>query len=85
MLVRSYMPSPLLCPYSSPLPSLIDLVLLACNWSAMGDSFFVCHHLAALYAYGYVLVSYKCAKCSGSARVCFQLKYRYALQKLHVD
>lgn len=23
----------------------------------MGDSFFVCHHLAALYAYGYVLVS----------------------------
>ncbi|CAL8271313.1 unnamed protein product [Lota lota] len=32
-----------------------DLVLLACNWSTMGDSFFVCHHLAALYAYGYVL------------------------------
>lgn len=23
----------------------------------MGDGFFVCHHLAALYAYGYVLVS----------------------------
>lgn len=22
----------------------------------MGDGFFVCHHLAALYAYGYVLV-----------------------------
>ncbi|CAL8316507.1 unnamed protein product [Arctogadus glacialis] len=32
-----------------------DLVLLACNWSTMGDGFFVCHHLAALYAYGYVL------------------------------
>ncbi|XP_028842913.1 TLC domain-containing protein 4-B [Denticeps clupeoides] len=32
-----------------------DLVLLACNWSTMGDSFFVCHHLAALYAYSYVL------------------------------
>lgn len=38
-------------------PCLLDLVLLACNWSTMGDSFFVCHHLAALYAYGYVLVS----------------------------
>lgn len=35
----------------------VDLVLLATNWSTMGDSFFVCHHLAALYAYGYVLVS----------------------------
>ncbi|KAG7491594.1 hypothetical protein MATL_G00005270 [Megalops atlanticus] len=34
---------------------LYDLLLLACNWSSMGDSFFVCHHLAALYAYGYVL------------------------------
>uniref|UniRef100_A0AAQ4RBA3 TLC domain containing 4b n=1 Tax=Gasterosteus aculeatus aculeatus TaxID=481459 RepID=A0AAQ4RBA3_GASAC len=34
---------------------LYDLVLLACNWSTMGDGFFVCHHLAALYAYGYVL------------------------------
>ncbi|XP_046722300.1 TLC domain-containing protein 4-B isoform X1 [Silurus meridionalis] len=34
---------------------LYDLLLLACNWSTMGDSFFVCHHLAALYAYGYVL------------------------------
>lgn len=33
-----------------------DLLLLACNWSTMGDRFFVCHHLAALYAYGYVLV-----------------------------
>ncbi|XP_029102662.1 transmembrane protein 56-B-like isoform X3 [Scleropages formosus] len=32
-----------------------DLLLLACNWRAMGDGFFVCHHLAALYAYGYVL------------------------------
>ncbi|XP_048870120.1 TLC domain-containing protein 4-B-like isoform X1 [Brienomyrus brachyistius] len=34
---------------------LYDLLLLACNWSTMGDGFFVCHHLAALYAYGYVL------------------------------
>ncbi|XP_057673402.1 TLC domain-containing protein 4-B isoform X2 [Corythoichthys intestinalis] len=34
---------------------LYDLLLLACNWSTMGDKFFVCHHLAALYAYGYVL------------------------------
>ncbi|XP_006631690.2 TLC domain-containing protein 4-B isoform X1 [Lepisosteus oculatus] len=34
---------------------LYDLVLLACNWNTIGDSFFVCHHLAALYAYGYVL------------------------------
>ncbi|KAJ8363413.1 hypothetical protein SKAU_G00122440 [Synaphobranchus kaupii] len=34
---------------------LYDLLLLACHWSTMGDSFFVCHHLAALYAYGYVL------------------------------
>lgn len=42
---------------SSLSPCPVDLVLLACNWSTMGDSFFVCHHLAALYAYGYVLVS----------------------------
>ncbi|KAJ8345160.1 hypothetical protein SKAU_G00293530 [Synaphobranchus kaupii] len=34
---------------------LYDLVLLARNWGTMGDGFFVCHHLAALYAYGYVL------------------------------
>ncbi|XP_064170890.1 TLC domain-containing protein 4-B [Anguilla rostrata] len=34
---------------------LYDLVLLARNWATMGDSFFVCHHFAALYAYGYVL------------------------------
>ncbi|XP_030646529.1 TLC domain-containing protein 4-B isoform X2 [Chanos chanos] len=34
---------------------LYDLLLLALNWSTMGDGFFVCHHLAALYAYGYVL------------------------------
>ncbi|XP_051995462.1 TLC domain-containing protein 4-B [Xyrauchen texanus] len=32
-----------------------DLVLLARNWKTMGDVFFVCHHLAALYAYGFVL------------------------------
>ncbi|XP_018594157.1 TLC domain-containing protein 4-B [Scleropages formosus] len=34
---------------------LYDLALLACNWSTMGDGFFVCHHVAALYAYSYVL------------------------------
>ncbi|KAI1886797.1 hypothetical protein AGOR_G00199510 [Albula goreensis] len=34
---------------------LYDLLLLACHWRTLGDSFFVCHHLAALYAYGYVL------------------------------
>ncbi|XP_035261755.1 TLC domain-containing protein 4-B-like [Anguilla rostrata] len=34
---------------------LYDLLLLACHWSTMGDGFFVCHHLAALYAYGFVL------------------------------
>nr|XP_015204683.1 PREDICTED: transmembrane protein 56-B-like isoform X2 [Lepisosteus oculatus] len=38
---------------------LYDLVLLACNWNTIGDSFFVCHHLAALYAYGYVLVVFR--------------------------
>lgn len=40
---------------SSPL--VLDLVLLACNWGTMGDNFFVWHHLAAIYAYTYVLVS----------------------------
>ncbi len=45
---------------------LSDLVLLACNWSTMGDTFFVCHHLAALYAYGFVLVS--TWKCKGHER-----------------
>ncbi|XP_039628501.1 TLC domain-containing protein 4-B [Polypterus senegalus] len=34
---------------------LYDLLLLAMHWKTMGDGFFVCHHLAALYAYGYVL------------------------------
>uniref|UniRef100_A0A8D0HJD1 TLC domain-containing protein n=1 Tax=Sphenodon punctatus TaxID=8508 RepID=A0A8D0HJD1_SPHPU len=34
---------------------LYDLLLLVRYWKAMGDSLFVCHHLAALYAYGYVL------------------------------
>lgn len=44
--------------HSDPLPPcVLDLVLLACNWGTMGDSFFVCHHLAAIYAYTYVLVS----------------------------
>ncbi|XP_078540455.1 TLC domain-containing protein 4-A-like [Lissotriton helveticus] len=32
-----------------------DMLLLARYWKTMGDSFFVCHHLAVLYAYGYVL------------------------------
>uniref|UniRef100_A0A4W3GNA8 TLC domain-containing protein n=1 Tax=Callorhinchus milii TaxID=7868 RepID=A0A4W3GNA8_CALMI len=34
-----------------------DLVLLLCHWTTIGDGFFLCHHLAALYAYQYVLVS----------------------------
>ncbi|KAJ1172363.1 hypothetical protein NDU88_004210 [Pleurodeles waltl] len=34
---------------------LYDMLLLARYWKTMGDSFFVCHHLAVLYAYGYVL------------------------------
>ncbi|XP_042200675.1 TLC domain-containing protein 4-B-like [Callorhinchus milii] len=32
-----------------------DLVLLLCHWTTIGDGFFLCHHLAALYAYQYVL------------------------------
>ncbi|XP_041099436.1 TLC domain-containing protein 4-B [Polyodon spathula] len=32
-----------------------DLLLLARYWNSMGDGFFVCHHIAALYAYGFVL------------------------------
>ncbi|XP_015747054.2 transmembrane protein 56-B-like isoform X1 [Python bivittatus] len=36
---------------------LYDLLLLVRYWKTLGDSLFVCHHLAALYAYGYVLVS----------------------------
>ncbi|XP_029440994.1 transmembrane protein 56-like [Rhinatrema bivittatum] len=34
---------------------LYDMLLLARYWNLMGDAFFVCHHLAVLYAYGYVL------------------------------
>ncbi|XP_054859128.1 TLC domain-containing protein 4-B-like [Eublepharis macularius] len=34
---------------------LYDLLLLIRYWKTLGDSLFVCHHLAALYAYGYVL------------------------------
>ncbi|XP_015263039.1 PREDICTED: transmembrane protein 56-B-like [Gekko japonicus] len=34
---------------------LYDLLLLIRYWRTLGDSLFVCHHLAALYAYGYVL------------------------------
>ncbi|KAH0628702.1 hypothetical protein JD844_010131 [Phrynosoma platyrhinos] len=34
---------------------LYDLLLLVRYWRTLGDSLFVCHHLAALYAYGYVL------------------------------
>uniref|UniRef100_A0A803SXP2 TLC domain-containing protein n=1 Tax=Anolis carolinensis TaxID=28377 RepID=A0A803SXP2_ANOCA len=34
---------------------LYDLLLLMRYWRTLGDSLFVCHHLAALYAYGYVL------------------------------
>ncbi|XP_043940577.1 TLC domain-containing protein 4-like isoform X2 [Protopterus annectens] len=32
-----------------------DLLLLIRYWKLMGDAFFICHHLAALYAYSYVL------------------------------
>ncbi|MGH0148978.1 UNVERIFIED_CONTAM: hypothetical protein FKN15_041934 [Acipenser sinensis] len=32
-----------------------DLLLLARYWKTMGDGFFVCHHITALYAYGFVL------------------------------
>uniref|UniRef100_A0A8C4YN16 TLC domain-containing protein n=1 Tax=Gopherus evgoodei TaxID=1825980 RepID=A0A8C4YN16_9SAUR len=41
---------------SLPIP---DLLLLLRYWKTLGDSLFVCHHLVALYAYGYVLVSGK--------------------------
>uniref|UniRef100_A0A670ZWZ6 TLC domain-containing protein n=1 Tax=Pseudonaja textilis TaxID=8673 RepID=A0A670ZWZ6_PSETE len=34
---------------------LYDLLLLVRYWKTLGDSLFVCHHLVALYAYGYVL------------------------------
>ncbi|KAL8164589.1 UNVERIFIED_CONTAM: Transmembrane protein 56-B, partial [Gekko kuhli] len=34
---------------------LYDLLLLVRYWRTLGDSLFVSHHLAALYAYGYVL------------------------------
>uniref|UniRef100_A0A8D2LEX2 TLC domain-containing protein n=1 Tax=Varanus komodoensis TaxID=61221 RepID=A0A8D2LEX2_VARKO len=34
---------------------ILDLLLLVRYWKTLGDSLFVCHHLAALYAYGYVL------------------------------
>ncbi|KYO37944.1 TLC domain-containing protein 4 [Alligator mississippiensis] len=34
---------------------LYDLLLLGRYWKTMGDALFVCHHVAALYAYGYVL------------------------------
>ncbi|NXS00873.1 TM56B protein, partial [Oxylabes madagascariensis] len=35
--------------------SLVDLLLIICYWKAIGDKFFVIHHLAALYAYYFVL------------------------------
>lgn len=75
-----------------------DLVLLACNWSTMGDGFFVCHHLAALYAYGYVLVSpnvllqpeSKGRKehdlyLSRGGEVCWHWNYRYAMKILIIN
>lgn len=34
-----------------------DLLLIFYYWRAIGDKFFIIHHLAALYAYYYVLVS----------------------------
>uniref|UniRef100_A0AAZ3S422 TLC domain-containing protein n=1 Tax=Oncorhynchus tshawytscha TaxID=74940 RepID=A0AAZ3S422_ONCTS len=36
---------------------LSDMLLICYYWRAIGDKFFVIHHLAALYAYYYVLVS----------------------------
>ena len=39
------------------LTSFPDLLLIFYYWKAIGDKFFVVHHLAALYAYYYVLVS----------------------------
>ncbi|MGH0132663.1 UNVERIFIED_CONTAM: hypothetical protein FKN15_050029 [Acipenser sinensis] len=35
-----------------------DLLLIFFHWKAIGDRFFVVHHLAALYAYYYVLVHF---------------------------
>ncbi|XP_077132055.1 TLC domain-containing protein 4 [Ranitomeya variabilis] len=32
-----------------------DLLLIICYWKAIGDKYFVTHHVAALYAYYYVL------------------------------
>lgn len=37
--------------------SLADLLLILYYWKAIGDKYFVTHHVAALYAYYYVLVS----------------------------
>lgn len=34
-----------------------DMLLIFYYWKAIGDTFFVVHHLAALFAYYYVLVS----------------------------
>lgn len=48
---------PKLCIFSRFLPCFPDLLLIFYYWKAIGDKFFVVHHLAALYAYYYVLVS----------------------------
>ncbi|XP_061423674.1 TLC domain-containing protein 4-B-like isoform X1 [Lethenteron reissneri] len=32
-----------------------DFLLIVCNWNAIGDKFFIMHHLSALYAYYYVM------------------------------
>ncbi len=49
----SYIPSDSYCPFLC----FPDLLLIFYYWRAIGDKFFVIHHLAALYAYYYVLVS----------------------------
>lgn len=43
--------------YSSCTLCFPDLLLIFYYWKAIGDKFFVIHHVAALYAYYYVLVS----------------------------
>lgn len=47
----------LTCLFSVCLSVFPDLLLIFYYWKAIGDKFFVIHHLAALYAYYYVLVS----------------------------
>lgn len=48
--------------------SFSDLLLIFYYWRAIGDKYFVVHHLAALYAYYFVLVSSLLSK----SRMCRQ-------------